>query len=258
MSILGFHINIGLLDGRVIGSTTAAHRILARTVLTVDSPFPLLVFRAADTHLHIVSSASRRRAGAWVGSLCTALRCRLGLPVRFAPPHFEPIVDQRHLYNSFRYALRQSERHGFRLDPTMEASNLPDLLGMRLVGQDTVARVAQLLPRIRPAELASLLGVRLPQLLQGPIATDAPHLLVDAAAAAVALPDLSGQGADAVAARRAAVALVDSSLPTARLAGLLEVTPRAVRRLRQRSADPRLVVAIGRQLRLRAALAGIS
>ncbi|RLB65158.1 MAG: hypothetical protein DRI90_02770 [Deltaproteobacteria bacterium] len=254
--MLGYHINMGLEDGRVIAPTTATQRTLARTVLASGGDYKLMAWRAADTHLHLSAACSRRRAGSWVRNLSTALRCRLGLPTRFTPAHFEPIVDQRHLYNVFRYVLRQDERHGIQLDPFAEASNIPDLLGMRSLGRYTGATVAQLLPRIRADELVARLGLTLPQLLEGPISDGARQQLSDAAAATVALPDLRQRLPESVAARRAAVAFVGDELTSQQLGALLDITARSVRRLRGQPADPRLMEAIARQLRLRTALAG--
>lgn len=255
---LGVHIVMALEDRRVIAPTCRAQRLLARTVLTSSADRGLLAFRAADTHLHLCAVCCRLDAGPWARVLSRSLRCRLDLPVRFAPPHFEPIVDQRHLYNTHDYVLRQEERHGTRLDLAAEASNLPDLLGLRLLGQYTAANVARLLPRLRPEGLAARLGVRMEQLLVGPIAADALAQLADAAAAAVAIPALEGKTPDAVSARRAAVQVAGDLLSPRRLAVILGVSPRAVRRLAARPLDDALVTAVERQLRLRAALAGIS
>jgi hypothetical protein len=77
--------------------------------------------------------------------------------------------------------------------------------------------------------------------------------LAQAAAAALALPDLQGQHRDALRARRAAVACA-ASLSTNEIAELLGMHPRAVQRLRVQAAEPELVTAVDLQLRLRTAI----
>jgi hypothetical protein len=183
--------------------------------------------------------------------MARALRSRLRLPAPFAPPHFEPVRDQRHLYNAFRYVLRQDERHELLLDPWAEASNLPDLLGLRLLDSHTASCVARYLPRIRPEELAARLGTTLDQLLHAPLPPSAFEHLADAAAAAFALPSLRGQGGETVACRCAAVHLASDQLSARSLAVALDTSVRTVRRMRLQQPDPRLVEAVARQLRLR-------
>ena len=254
MGQLGFHIEMKLADGRVLVTSIAERRLLARIVLDKGRDCGLLAMRAPDTHLHVVAACTRRVAGVFVSRVRRSLRQRLDLPVRFAAPYIEPIRDQRHLYNASRYVFRQDEHHGVDVDPWAEASNLPDLLGLRQVGVYTVANVSRLLPRIRPEELVRHLGVTLEQLDDCATMAGAVDSLAAAAAAAVALPDVGGQAPVAIAARRAAVALVGDCLPTRRIAALLGTTDRAVRRLRSRPADPALVTAVARQLRLRSAV----
>jgi len=251
MKVLGYHINLGATDGRVIAPNTRVQRTLARTVLTAGRDCGLLAFRAADTHLHILAACCRELAGRWLRSLSTKLRVRLKLPNGLSSAHFEPVADQRHLVNAFRYVLRQDERHGTQHDPLAEASNLPDLLGMRLIGGYTAGSVARLLPRIRAEELVARLDLTVGQLTAAAISEDAYEQLEDAAAATLGLPRLLGRSSEVVAARVAAVAVVGDALPTARLTRLLGSTARTIRRLKGREADPRLVEAVARQLRLR-------
>lgn len=251
MSELAYHITMSLEDGRVIAPTTASQRTLARAIFAADRDRVLLTARAADTHLHLLPAAARRAAGELAWRVSKSLRRRLDLPSRFEPPDFKPIRDQYHLSNAFPYILRQDERHGIDIDPFAEASNLPDLLGLRLVGRYTADTVARLLPRIRPEDLARRLGIPLGQLLRGPISPDALEEIGDAAAAALGLSTLTGGSAEEMDARCAAVRLVGTRLSAPRLTVLLNTSLRTVRRLRKRPADPALLEAIARQLRLR-------
>lgn len=251
---LGYHIRMSLADGRVITTCSSAQRLLARTVLGAGRDSCLLSFRSADTHLHLAAGCSRARAGQLVRVISSSLRRRLELPVGFTHPHFQPIRDQRHLDSSFWYDLRQDERHEIDIDPLAEASNLPDLLGLRLIGRYTVGNVSRLLPRVRPEALAHRLGVSIEDLLRGPISPRSMEQLADAAAASVAVPVLQGRDADVAEARRAAVHLLDGRLPRVHLARLLGTTSRHVRRMRVQPANPLLVEAIARQLRLRTAM----
>jgi hypothetical protein len=77
--------------------------------------------------------------------------------------------------------------------------------------------------------------------------------LADAAAAALALPDLRGCRREVVATRRALVQ-VAARVPTGELAAQLGIAAFSVRRLRAERVDARLVRAVTLQARLRAAL----
>lgn len=254
MNDLGYHIRMSLADGRVIATSSSMHRRLARSVLAAGESKCLLSFRSADTHLHLAAGCSRVEAGALVRVIGFSLHHQLELPVGFTQSYFEPIRDQRHLNNAFWYDFRQDERHGIDIDPHAEASNLPDLLGLRLIGRYTAVNVGRFLPRVQPEQLARRLGISMDELLRGPISPSSIEQLADAAAASVAVPVLRGRAAEVVAARRAAVHLLDGSVPSERLAQLLGTTSRNVRRLRLQPADPLLVEAVTRQLRLRTAL----
>jgi hypothetical protein len=56
--------------------------------------------------------------------------------------------------------LTQIKRHGVtHLDPLLEATNLPDLLGLRSVGRYTAANVRRVLPRIQRGQLLEMLDL---------------------------------------------------------------------------------------------------
>ncbi len=241
-----------------IASTPTAFRLAARVLLARGVGRELITFGVADTHAHAVLACSRAEAGVFARAVETTLRLLLHLPVPFEAARIRPIVDQRHLGHAARYSLRQEERHGTRLDALRDGTSLPDLLGLRVVEPGFAARFAARLPRQRPEDLLPLLGV---ELGQGPVDFTAlghplGHVLADAAAAALALPDLDGQDAERMAARRAAIHLaLAAGLRPGRVADLLRSSVRAVQRLAASPPRLDLVRAIGLQLRLRAALA---
>ncbi len=246
MPMLGNHLIFRLTNNQVIASSTEAQRRLARTTLRSGEPYELLAFRAADNHLHVETGSSRRAAGEFARRLQIALRRVLGLAVGFEPLRIIPIYTQRHLLNVFGYVLGQEAHHDLCLDPLHEASNLPDLLGMRVTGSYTAANVRARLPRVKAADLWTHIDRR--EQSSGKLRLDR---LADAAAGAVCLPDLSGRNAEAVAARRAAVqvgSLITSVSETARGLG---IGARWARRLNKQPAPPQLLRAVTLQLELR-------
>jgi hypothetical protein len=245
---LGYHIGFKLEDERVIARTDGERRILARTLLEQGRRCGLFVFGAADNHLHAGVAASRREAGAFAHRVECSLRHRLALPVSFQPAHLKPIADQRHAYSVFRYCLRQEGHHGTSCDPFYDASNLPDLLGLRVVGAFTAHNVRTHLPRVRRAELQGLLAVAELESIEPRV-----ELVAEAAAAALGLPDLDGEARAVVLARAAAVEVGERLATDAQLASWLGVGTRTIERLRRKTIDAVLVSAVGSQLRLRSA-----
>ncbi|MCC6522121.1 MAG: hypothetical protein IT373_05620 [Polyangiaceae bacterium] len=256
---LGQHIVMRLREDRVLAPTVEARRAFARAVLRVAEPFALLATRASDTHVHLLVACPEPEARELGRRLGVSLRRVLALPTPFERARLRPVHDQWHLASAFRYVLGQHAHHGIGGDELFEASNLPDLLGMRLLGAHATAHVRGLLPRVGRTELLALLGV--PD-LDEPRAIH-PDDLPDAAAGAVGLPDLAGLSAPVVAARRAALAVAAAlsvrpapraSAPQTTLASALGVHPRTLRQLARSSPDRRLVHAVLLQLRARAAV----
>ncbi len=245
------HIMIRLSDQRVIAPTAEARCLLARSVLAAGRNFGLLLFRCADSHLHQMAACARHEALELARRIEVSLRKRLALPVPFDRAYVKPVRDQGHARWLVPYILNQEPHHGVDLDPLFVASNLPDLLGMRLLGAYTVNNVRRLLPRVTRSQLLDRLGAA------GLDDADAPIDLldlVDAATAAFALSELNGRREPAAAARRAAVAVASQHLPTAAIAERLSLAPRTVRQLRQRGAPAADVQAVTLQLRLRTSL----
>jgi hypothetical protein len=61
----------------------------------------------------------------------------------FERARVRPIVDQQHLERTCWYIQRQRDSHGCGHDPFHEASNLPDLLGLRVCGAWTGPRLVR-------------------------------------------------------------------------------------------------------------------
>ncbi len=257
---LGYHLNFHLVDRRVIARNPIERRTAARSILRIGEAFGLLAFRIADTHFHAEVACNRPRAGQLANRIANSLRRLLRLPSAFAPAHFEPVRDQRHLGRAFHYILDQEKRHGLELAPLHEASNLPDLLGLRLLGRYTVENVGTMLPRTTLQSLLAHLGPPLAQsLVAARVSFDAAlpldaALSLDAAAAAFALASVHAPGREAARARRAVVQLMGRQFKASRMGSLLRLAPRTIHRYRNMPIDAAAVAAVRGQLQLRVAL----
>jgi hypothetical protein len=275
---IAHHVTMRLVDDRVVAPTTARRRQAAHVLMGRGRARGLIAFRIADTHLHALVVCPRDEAGAFARATEVGLHFVLGLPVAFEPARIRPVLDQRHLGNSFRYILRQEERHGIAADPLHDGSSLADLLGLRTVGAYMRATVAANLPRIRGEELLTYLGVDLgidldavpsafgagslsaaPPLLGGvnvgAVPID-PRDLADAAAASLGLTRLSGRSRAHRAAQSAAVHLAKrAGLRQEDVAQSAGISSRTVRRFDVRPVhDEAVLHAVELQLLLRKAL----
>jgi hypothetical protein len=249
---LGHHLCLRLVNDAVIAPQPLQQRLLARVVLEKARDSLLLAFGLADNHLHLETGDDRPTAGELARVIELSLGRTLELAAGFAPVYIKPITDARHLYATFRYVLRQPSHHQLPVDPRREASNLPDLLGLRTLGSYTRVNVRRLLPRIRRADVLALLGVPDLSEARGPV-----EWLAEAALAASALPSLRGKSPDAVATRRAVIDLIDGRASTGTIAAWLGVSERTVFDLKRSAADGALVSAIARQLHLMTVRPGV-
>jgi hypothetical protein len=262
MSELGHHLVLRLSDGRVLAPSAAERRCLTATIAGVGRRFGVIAWDGIDEHEHVIALVPRAQAGELARRTEHALRFRLSHGVPFAPARITPIRDQGHLQASLGYLARQQTRHRATTDPRREQSSLPDVLGLRVVAPWLAHALAVHAPRFDARVIAAEVGlaVRLDPLEPGEpasqaIATAPPGrhgMLADAAAAAVSLDALQGNGPAVVAARTAAVQ-VAGWLATEVLADVLRCSVRTVRRLRCALADPALKRAVCGQLRLRVA-----
>lgn len=176
------------------------------------------------------------------------LSLRLG---GFGQPYLKPLFDFDQLRDCFFYVLKQLVHHGvLHLDPLGEGTNIPDLLGARELGRHTREKMLVHLPRVQPAALLKCLKLSLPREMDLPL-----ELVGEAAAAAVGLAAPLGKSRIVRAARRAAMEIAGGKQQLKTLAAALGSSCAALKRLRSTPADQRLVEAVRRQLRMRAALA---
>lgn len=241
---LGWQVIHALSDRRVLATGSADLRALARIVIAAAGD-ALLAFRASDNHLHTSLLCDRAEAGAYARRVSHGLRAVLPRGVSFEPTQIREIRNQGHLAAQFSYVLGNAEHHNSKHDPWFEASNLPDLLGLRPLAARSRAVVRSALPRVDRGELLGLLGVDALE------PSFEPDLLPDAAAAAMALPDVSGRTPDAVAARVAAAHLAARHLSPGEVDRLLGIPPRTGARLRAMLPESSLIRAIGLQIDLR-------
>ncbi len=249
---LGHHIIMRLEDDRVIAPDTASQRLLAKTVFRAARSFRLTVFRCADNHIHAQLAEQLARAMELARRIEIALSLVLGLDVPFQRARARPIANQWHFSSTFHYILNQERHHGTALDDFFEASNLPDLLGMRLIEPDAARHVRSLLPRVTRDELLGHLG--------GPAIDFAPKCLddvADSAAAAFALPTLASRSRDSTRARAAAFGAARGLGSSNQLAAAIGVSERTVRRMRtdagERTSDAAAIRAVELQMGLRSA-----
>ncbi len=238
-----------LADDRPIAASVSARRRASRALTRVTASFGLLAFAVADTHLHLLLATNRVPAGECARRVEISLQQQLVLGARFQAARVHPVKGPWHLQQSFLYVLRQLERHGIGIDPTHDGTSLPDLLGMRLLGRESARLASSLLPRLDVAGLSGLLAAPVDTECEGRV-----EVLPDAAAAAFALPRLTGRCPDVVRARRAAVRVARGA-PAKQLSELLGMSVSSVRDARAEPIDAAAVRAVLLQWRLRTRLA---
>ena len=246
---LGYHLVLRTRDGSPLATSTDQRRRLARHLLETSKDHALLAFGLADQHLHLYPAEEEEPARELSRRVSIALTRSLRLAGGLHRSLFKPVVDGFHAYKLFDYVLRQGMRHQLESDPLLEATNLPDLLGLRLLGQRTAAFVRRFLPRVKRPQLLALYQV---ERLEPAMDFDEGELasIIDAGLAAVALPklDASHSSRDV---RRAVVEVVGRQISRTRLAGALDLQPRSLRRILTAPAPRELVRALRLQLDLR-------
>jgi hypothetical protein len=242
VSPLGYHVILRLGDDRVIAPSRAERRRWARQLAALAEAFPVLAWKLADTHLHVLVLGDPdelvRRLRIWV---TRALRPGVPLEVQ----RRKPLAGQSHLASAFAYVLRQDDHHGVEVDTYQDASAVLDVLGLRVLTPALPMRVHERLPRLTRDDLLRHVGVH--------ALDEAVHVehLAEAAAATFGL-DCLGIGDASTSARRAAVHAAHELGPTA-VAIALGTTPQTVCRLARGPAPPpRDLRAVRLQMALRA------
>jgi hypothetical protein len=251
---IGNHVTLRL--HKLIAESVKERRALARCVLECARSFILLMFRVVHTHLHLEPAELDPRTNEMVRRIKIGWKRRYPrLPPLITLPT-KPICSQGHLENTFTYQLDQEPHHNVWADPLHESSGLPDLLGLRVTGRHLIKKVKRKLPGVNRDLLLERLAPATPYHHFNSFAD-----LADAAAAAVALPDLKGKGALQRAARGAAVALSRPHLSAREIGDLLKVGVRQVERIvtsfDRDPVDRHLVRAIELQLGLRSSIAAL-
>lgn len=244
-SRLGYHVRLTPVDKGVIAATPVARRILARAVHEACEGAGLLAFGLADNHLHLLLCGERAVVGRAARRLSLMLGWRLSIASGFQQAYIQPIRDGAHLFSTFRYVMRQGERHDLdpAADPWMEATSIPDVLGLRPLGAGVITCVKRALPRARPYDVYEIAGIdRLPK-LDGPLADAA-----EAGCVATALPSLAGKGQQPRCARRAVIELVGDRLRAGDCARLVGIASSTLRRVRSEPYDPDILLALQRVL----------
>ena len=251
MPAIGQHVMLRLRDDRVIAPNEVTQRLLARAVLKRAMHLHLLAFRAADTHLHLLVGLDESTARSRMGHLQSALTQVLARGTGFTPARLKAIENQRHLGRTFFYILRQDTHHDFQHDPLHEASNIPDLVGMRVLDTTCRENVRRSLPRVRDKDILESVGWT--SLGQDQVSTVRPSLdgLKQAAAAAFGLRTLHGRGNAQVKARIAASHLVAHDHTPTEIAAALHVAARNIRFYLQQDVARHWVTAVARQQKLR-------
>lgn len=257
MPDLGYHMMFRSDDDRVLAPSPDLRRVLARSVYRVAAGFPLAAFGAADNHLHLEVLGDRATAGRLAHRVGCSLHWSLGLTAELAPVRYKPLVDQGHKRSTFHYALNQRNHHGVQCDPYLDASSLPELLGMRVLDAgNTLHLVREHLPRLQRHELLRHLGPRefepaCDEQLRALVDADRYDLLRDAAAGAVGLGRTQGRQPEAVAARTTLVQLLSPCCRPGVVGDVVALTDSVIRRGRARPADLRLQRAVRLQVALR-------
>jgi len=253
MKVLATHITFRLADGRSICRTSAQRRRVARAFLERAQHFSRLAFRIVADHLHALVAVGPREAAEYARRVEVSIQKSRNPGVRCAPAHVTPVRSQRHIRNAFDDILRQEQHHEVGSDPLHDGSNLPDLLGARVVGTYTANNVREFLPRVRRKELLRCLPD--PDVLDNGRALgllDLPFL-ADGAAAAFGLPHIRGSRPEALIARIAAVGIGLQIGPASLVGRALGISATSVRRLARCELSDIVVEAVEAQTRLRAA-----
>ncbi len=215
-------------DSRVLAPDSAQRRAWSRTLGLAAVGQPLLAHGLADTHGHLLVVCDRSDAGRLARGLGRTLHACLQPEIEREPVRLSPVCDQAHLANAFAYVLGQLHHHGLRgIDPYLDGTALPDLLGLRPLGAWMATQVRRHLPRVGREELLGRLRVD-----PWSIPTRELSALAEAVAAAAGQPCALGRSPLLFEARMAGVALAREGFESVAVAEALGLTDRAVRRLR--------------------------
>jgi len=249
---IAHHVIMRSSDDRTVAVDTRELRRAARSLAERDPELGLVAFGGGGSHFHAIVVGTVEAVAEYARRVAISLNLALRPGSRFARYTVEPIRTRSHLIHALRYVWRQDDRHGRGIDRFREATNLPDLLGLRFLADFTIPRLRRLLPRWSRADILASLpdGKALDE--KRPLRLTDMQDLPDAAAAVFALPSLRGNRPDAAVARAAGVQTALQHLTIGQTARLLGLSERTCRRLATKPVPRKVLAAVEGQLRIRA------
>jgi hypothetical protein len=249
-----WHTNWTTIDRPTLFPSEASKREALHLLVRILGQAAVL-FCIVDDHVHAVIMGPRRVVGPRCADLSQALnQCQNH---RLNPAHFSEVKGRGHLKTLIRYVLDQTSHHdlqGIEHPALWVGSNFQDLVGARHMDGLASRLLFEHLPRLRRAEVFEKLG--LPEIV--PASNNELYkagigpLVVSAAAATGAPPNLKGNSPATVKARTAFVHLARQiGYPNMDIAHALDVNPRTVRRLVKSHIHPQIVEAVKIQVALR-------
>ncbi|MFP6685533.1 MAG: hypothetical protein VB934_12500, partial [Polyangiaceae bacterium] len=191
---------------------------------------------------------SRSRAERLLHRLRNRFACSNGIQEATKNACLTPITSHGALRDTFHRLMKGTPVSIDEADRHHDASNLPDLVGLRVTGDYTRLNVRALLPQIHGPELMAYLDM---PGIQPPATAALWNSLPDAAAAAFALPAIDTRNSGGARARTAAVHTARRHLSVTRMSQLMHIRRRTVRRLDRAKLRPADVRAVRMQLTLR-------
>jgi len=169
-----------------------------------------LMFCIVDEHIHLVMMCDRERAGRIAQATALAVRPFVG-DSGLEPARIRTVNGNNHLDNLVAYVVRQPAKHGVNGHPALwGGSCFLDLVGARVIDGFDPKRIAVAYPRYRVGRLSDEVGLTSASV--APVGLDAVHRLglarlIEATAAAHAVPDLSSRTRQVTEVRAAAAHL---------------------------------------------------
>jgi hypothetical protein len=238
------HIILSARDRLALFPSPAARLRAARTIARVGGAENVL-FCASDDHVHgLVSTQAPSRLAA---ALSLALRRFAAAPL--APAHLVEVASRQHLARLVPYILDQTSHHALETasHPALwPGSSFADLVGARVLPGFDSGVLREALPRLSAVELFAAVGLR-------PVAPVGDERLADLGLTTLTTRVAELVGRDSLRMRREdrARALVVAlacrfDVPKRRVAAVLGITTRHVRRLAALPTDPNLESALRR------------
>lgn len=250
-----WHVTIASVDRLAIFPSDAQRRRAAVAIARVGGA-SILLFCAADDHVHLVIVGERARAGRVAANVSLALRRIAAAPLDEA--RIRPVRDRGHLHALVRYVLDQTSHHDLSTaaHPALwPGSSFSDLVRARILPGFDPRALREALPRLSAADLFRAVGL-------AKIGPAADELLAGIGIAALGRHAAEVVGQDSLQQRhvngaRALVAALGVRLgvPVARVADAVGTTVRHTRRLAALPPSAELEAALRLQVGLRHAVA---